>query len=212
MDRLAVKQIADNIRDEFAGIRKDVSFHLGTEIPVDNARELLVQHVPALVIGRARVLLDSLLNYLMEDAMDALSREPTDIKNDFYELDLRARLKGSYSLEPQTLQFSFDPRLVAGGCAAGGTIITGGVIVGLAISGVLGRIIAGLATLVASAAAYRLAHSAGTASARRVVETDVSVYLEQSEAQMTEWLEGVESAFSEAFDHFLSHKKIKGDT
>lgn len=210
MNRRAAKQIALNIRDEFAGIRKDAGRHLDPEVTVDHARELLAQHVPALVIGRAQVLLDSLLSYLMEDAIEALSNAPTDVKNDFYAQDLRARLKGSYSLEPQTLQFSFDPRVVAGGVAAGGTLVAGGLIVGLVLAGVLSRIIAGLATLVASAVAYRFAHSAGTASARRAIESDLSAYLAQSEAQVSEWLEGVERSFVEAFDKFASTYGVRG--
>jgi len=210
MKRRAAKQIAADIRDEFAAIRKDVRRHLAPEITVDHARELLAQHVPALVVGRAQVLLDSLLSYLMEDAIEALSSAPTDIKNDFYARDLRTRLKGSYSLEPETLQFSFDPRVVAGSVAAGSTLVAGGLIAGLALAGVLSRIIAGLATLVASAIAYRLAHSAATARARRALESDLLAYLDHAKTQVSEWLEGVDRAFGEAFDQFAATYGIHG--
>lgn len=205
MNRRAAKQITANVRDEFAGVRKDALRHLDPTVTVDHARELLAQHVPALVVGRAQILLDSLLSYLMEDAMDALSSAPTDVKNDFYALDLRARIKGSFSLEPQTLQFSFDPRVVAGGIAAGGTLVAGSLLIGLVLTGVVSRIIAGLATLVASAVAYRLAHSAGTPSARKALEADLSTYLNQSETQVSEWLAEVDRAFGDSFDKFASN-------
>lgn len=212
MNRHAATQIAANIRDEFAGIRKDAGRHLNPEVTIDHARELLAQHVPALVVGRAQLLLDTLLSYLMEDAVEALADAPTDVKNDFYAEDLRARLKGSFTLEPQTLQFSFDPRVVAGGVAAGGTLVAGGLIVGLVLGGVVARIIAGLATLVASAFAFRVAHSAGTTSARRALEADVTTYVAQSEQQVSEWLGSVDRSFVEAFDKFAAdHGVRRGD-
>jgi len=209
MNRRAAKQITANIRDEFAAIRKDAVRHLDSSVPVDHARELLGQHVPALVVGRAQILLDSLLIYLMEDAMEALSSAPTDVKNYFYALDLRARIKGSFSLEPHTLQFSVDPRVVAGSAAAGGTLVAGGLIIALVLPGVVGRLIAGLGTLVASAVAYRLAHSAGSPAARKALESDLSTYLAQSETQVADWLAGVERAFVENFGAFASKYGIR---
>jgi hypothetical protein len=212
MIRHAAKQIAGDIREEFVGIRKDALRHLDPTVTVDHSRDLLAQHVPALVVGRAQILLDSLLSYLIEDAMEALSNAPTDVKNDFYALDLRAWIKESFSLEPQTLQFSFDQRVVAGGVAAGGTLVAGSLIIGLVLTGVVSRIIAGLATLVASAVAYRLAHSVGTPSARKALESDLSTYLDQSEPQVIDWLSGVERAFVDAFDKFASQYGIlRGD-
>ena len=209
MIRNTSKQIAANIRDEVAGIGRDTRLHLDPEITVDHARELLAQHVPVLVVGRAQMLLDSLLSYLMEDAMETLSIAPTEIKNDFYDLDLRARIKRSFLLEPQTLTFSFDPRVVAGGVAAGGTIAAGSLFVGLVLTTVVSRIIGGLATLVASAFAYRLAHSAGTESARKVLESDLAAYLAQAENQVTDWLAEVDRAFVDAFDEFASNFGIR---
>ena len=204
MNRRVAQQITANIRDEFAGIHKDAIRHLDPAVTVDHARELLGQHVPALVVGRTQILLDSLLIYLMEDAMDALSSAPTDVKNDFYALDLRERIKKAFSLEPKTLQFSFDPRVIAGGTAAGGTLVAGGLLIGLVITGVISRIIAGLATIVASAVAYRLSHSATTASARKTLEADLATYLAQSETLVSELLTGVSQAFADAFDEFAS--------
>jgi hypothetical protein len=212
MIRRAAKQIEANVRNEFTGIRKDIGRHLEPDVTVDHARELLAQHAPALVVGRAQLLLDSLLNYLMEDAVDSLADAPTDVKNAFYAQDLRARLKGSFTLEPQTLQFSFDPRVMAGGVAAGGTLVAGGLIVALVLSGVVTRIIVGLATLVASASAFRIAHSAGTASARRALESDVTDYLAHSEEQVSQWLASVERSFVKAFDKFVAtHIVQQGD-
>jgi len=62
----------------------------------------------------------------------------------------------------------------------------------------------GLGTIVASAVTFRVAYSAETGSARPKLETEVSTYLEQSEAQVRELLSGLERAFAEAFEKFAS--------
>jgi hypothetical protein len=209
MNANATTKISENIRQEFAGIRRDVQLHLAPGVTIDHARVLLAQHVPELVVGRAQLLLDSLLNYLMEDATAVLDDQPTEVKNDFYAKDLRVLIKGRFSLNPQALMFSFDRRLVHGGVAAGGVLVAGGVALVLFQPTVLSRLLIGLGTLVGSAAAFRTAYSSGTGSARRQLEADVTTYLEQSEAQVREWLSGVERAFADAFDKFASQYGIR---
>ena len=204
MNANANMKIAESIRDEFASIRKDVQRHLAPDVTIDHARALLAQHVPELVVGRAQLLLDSLLSYLMEDAVGSLADAPTEVKNEFYAQDLRTRVKGSFSLDPKTLTYSFDRRLVYGGVAAGGVLVAGGVAVVLFLPTVVPPVLIGLGSIVASAVAFRVAYSAGTDSARRKLESDVDGYLEQAEAQMKEWLAGVERAFAEGFDKFAS--------
>lgn len=205
MKRREVIQIAENIRHEFHGIRDDVERHFEPDVAIEHTRELLSQHVPALVVGRSEILLDSLLNYLMKDAAESLADAPTPVKNEFYEQELRERIKDTYTLEPITLKFSFDPRVVAGGIAAGGTLVAGGLIVSLVLSSLVSRIVAGLAALVASAVAFRIAHSAGTGLARKALHADISTYLIQSETQVSEWLAEVERAFGDAFNKFASN-------
>ncbi len=209
MTTTATTKIAESIRQEFAGIRRDVQRHLAPEVTIDHSRVLLAQHVPELVVGHAQLLLDSLLSYLMEDATALLADAPTEVKNDFYAQDLRARIKASFSLDPQTLTFSFDRRLVYGGVAAGGVLIAGGVAMVIFLPSVVPPILIGLGSIVAGAVAFRVAYSAGTGSARRKLEADVVTYLEQSESQVTDWLSGVERAFGEAFEKFASQYGIR---
>lgn len=209
MNRNAVKQIVTDVQDEFASIRKDVRRYMRPEVDISHARALLSEHVPVLVVGRAQLLLDTLLNYLMTDAIDTLSSAPAGVKQAFYELDLRAHMKSSYVVQPQTLQFSTDPRIIGGSVAAGGTLVAGGLIVGLLLSDMTVRIIAGLASIVASAIAFRLAHTACTNSARSAVESDISKFLAQSEAQTLEWLATAERSFIDNFDKFTALHGIK---
>jgi len=107
MNANANTRIWENVREELAGIRRDVQLHLAPDVTIDHARVLLAQHVPELVVGSAQLLLDSLLSYLMEDATASLTDAPTEVKNDFYAQDLRAVIKGCFSLNPHTLTLSF---------------------------------------------------------------------------------------------------------
>ena len=208
MNGNATWKITENIRDEFSCIRRDVQRHLGPDVTVDHARTLLAQHVPALVVGRSQILLDSLLNYLMEDAISSLTDAPTEVKNDFYDQDLRAQIRGSFSLDAQTLTLSFDRRLIYGGVAAGSVLVAGGAAV-LLLPIVFSPLLIGLGSIVASAIAFRVAYSAATEPARGALKSDVAAYLAESEAQVKEWLGRVENAFDESFAQYATRYGIR---
>ena len=155
-----------------------------------------------MVVAKTQLLLDTLLNYLMEDAIAALADAPTAVKNEFYDLDLRSRIKESFSLEPESLKFSFDPRVIAGGVATGVTAATGGLMTALLLSGLLPRLLGGAATLVASAVAFRIAHTATTGTALQRLRNEVDDYVTQSEQQVSSWLANIEDFFVSAFKEF----------
>ena len=203
MNRRAATQITTDTREEFDAIRDELQRHLSPDVSVDQARHLLVEHAPTMVVARARLLFDTLLNYLMEDAADALADAPTAVKNDFYALDLRERIKeGAFSLEPQSLHLSFDPRVVAGGLAAAGTAVAGGLVIGLVLTGLLSRIAAGLVTIIGAAVAFRTAHAATLGMARKRLVEDVREYVSRAERQVASWLASVEESFLSAFSEF----------
>ena len=206
MNRRAVTRIAADVREEFAELRERLSHHLGPDSNVDQARLMLADHVPTMVVAKTQILLDTLLNYLIEDAMEALTDAPTAVKNAFYDLDLRARIKESFSLEPESLQFSFDPRIIAGGVAASATAAAGGLITALLLSGLISRILGGVATLIASALAFRMAHTATTGTARQRLLDNVDDYVSRSEHQASSWLISVEEYFVAAFEEFRDGK------
>ena len=97
---------------------------------------------------------------------------------------------------------------MAGGLAAAGTLAAGGLVVGLLLGGMLSRLAGGLATLVASAVAFRVAYSATMGSARRQLEANVFDYLARSEEQVSVWLKSVEKSFIEAVDEFCRERGI----
>ena len=174
---------------------------------------MLVEHVRTMVVAKTHLLLDTLLNYLMEDAIAALADAPTVVKNEFYDLDLRSRVKQSFTPDPDFLKLSSDPRLIAGKLAAGGTAVAGGLMTLLFLSGLITRIAGGAATLVVSAIAFRIAHSATTGTALQCLRNDVDAYVTQSEQQVSAWLANVEDFFVSAFEEFQENKtRVEGET
>ena len=203
MKRRAAAQITTDTREEFDAIRNELQRHLSPDVSVDQARQLLVEHAPTMVVARARLLFDSLLNYLMADAVDALSDASTGVKNDFYALHLRERIKEeAFALEPQSLRLSLDPRAVVGGLAAAGTAVAGGLIIGLVLNGLLPRVAAGSVTIIGSAVAFRTAHAATLGMARKRLAEDVQEYVSRAERQVASWLASVEESFLSAFNEF----------
>lgn len=202
MNRRATARIATDTREEFAELREKLSRHLEPNADVDQVRLILVEHAPAMVVAKTQLLLDTLLNYLMEDATEALTDAPTTIKNEFYDLDLRSRVKKSFTLEPESLEVSFDPRVIAGRVAASATAAAGGLITALFLSELISRIVGGVATLVASAVAFRIAHTATTGTALQRLQEDMDDYLTHSEQQVSSWLVDIEEYFVSAFKEF----------
>lgn len=213
MNRRAAMQITADTREEFAELCEQLSRHIDPDSDVDQTQRMLADHVPAVVVERAQLLLDTLLNYLMEDAIEALTDAPTTIKNEFYDLDLRSRVKQSFTLEPEPLEFSHDPRVIAGGVATGVTAATGGLMTALLLSGLIPRLVGGVATLVASAVAFRIAHTATTGIALQRLRNDVDAYVTQSKHHVSSWLADAEDFFVSAFEEFQEDKtRAEGET
>ena len=213
MKRWVAARIADDAHEEFGELRTELNRHLEPEADVDQTRNLLAERVPARVVARTQLLLDTLLNYLMEEAIGALTDSPTAVKNEFYDLDLRRRIEQSFTLEPESLEFSFDPRKIAGGVAAGVTATAGGLMTALLLSGLIPRLVGGAVTLVASAAAFRIAHTATTGIALQRLRSDVDAYVTRSEHHVSSWLANVEDFFVSAFEEFQEDKtRAEGET
>ena len=202
MNRRAASRIAKDAREEFGELRAELNRYFNPEADVDQARNLIAEHAHTRVGAQAQLLLDTLLNYLMEDAEEALADAPTGIKNEFYDLDLRGRVKKSFTLDPELLKLSFDPRLIAGGVAAGATATAGGLVTALFLCGLASRVVGGIATLVASVLASKIAYTATTDTAREWLQDDVEGYVTCSEQQVSSWLASVEEYFVAAFKEF----------
>ena len=93
-----------------------------------------------------------------------------------------AASRNPFTLEPESLEVSFDPRVIAGRVAASATAAAGGLITALFLSELISRIVGGVATLVASAVAFRIAHTATTGTALQRLQEDMDDYLDSFRA------------------------------
>ena len=204
MNRRMTARIADDVRQEFGKLRTDLGHYTEPETDVDQARRILPEHAPTMVLARSQLLLDTLLNYLMGDAEEALVDAPTGVQIEFYDLDLRDRVKKNFTLDPGLLKLSFDPRLIAGGVAAGAAATAGGLSTALFLCGLISRIVGGVATLAATAIAFKLAYDCRPAAdwTRERLKKDVDGYVTLSEQQASSWLASVEEFFVAEFKRF----------
>ena len=204
MNRRMTARITDDMRKEFDKLRVDLGHYTEPETDVDQARRMLPERAPTMVLARSQLLLDTLLNYLMEDAREALADAPRGVRSEFYDLDLRGRVKNIFTLDTGSLKLSFDPRLIAGGVAASATATAGGLATILFPFGLISRIAAGVATLVATALAFKLVHDCRPAAdwTRDRLKKDVDGYVALSEQQASSWLANVEEFFVTEFRKF----------
>ena len=203
MNRNATRRIALDTRESFDAIRQELDGRLQSGLSIDEVRQVVVSNAPAMVTGRARLLFDTLLNYLMKDAMESLAEVPTSVRNDFFALDLRARINGEISsYDPGSLRLAPDARVVSGGLAAVGFALAGGLVTFMALNGTILPIAGGLVTLIGSAGTFRLAHGTAAGISRRRLEKDMHEYVTRAEQDVTFWLASVEKRFVSEFDQF----------
>lgn len=198
--------IQSDIREEFASIRKDVARHTDSGVTVDHARELLSEHVPSLVLNRSQLLLHTLLGYMMDEATTRLANVPPEAKKSFYDLELRTKIKNSFLLKPDALEFSIDRRLVYGAVGAGGVLLVGGSATVFSVPTIIPPIFLGMGTIVAGGVAFKLLYSSKCAEkfSMQAIKDDVEQYLEDSEKQVREWLTKTQKAFSSELDRFIN--------
>ena len=210
MNRRMTARIADDMREEFRKLRSELGHYMEPEADVGQARRILPTHAPTMVLARAQLLLDTLLNYLMEDAEEALTDAPTGVQVKFYELDLRKSVRKTFA--PESLELSLDARLVAGGVAAGATAMAGGLATTLFLFGLISRIAGGAVTLIATALAFKLAYDCRVATdwTRERLKKDVDGYVIRAEQQTSSWLASVEEFFVTEFGKFRDDEGMGG--
>lgn len=204
MNRRMTARIADDVREEFGKLRLELGHYMEPEADVGQARRILPTHAPTMVLARAQLLLDTLLNYLMEDAEEALTDAPAGVQIKFYELDLRKSVRNTFASRPESLELSLDARLVAGGVAAGATAVVGGLATTLFPFGLIPRIAGGAATLIATALAFKLGYDCRVAAdwTRERLKKDVDGYMTLAEQRTSSWLASVEEFFVAEFRKF----------
>jgi len=205
------EKIKKDTAGEFINIRKELQIDLSGDFDIDNKKPFLQEHVSNVVIFKAKLLVDTLINYLMKEGTSILEKADIDIQNSFYKEDFRKRMniwqkkpENQLSLDPSIVKFSMDPRIVNGLIASGITFILGSVISTIAFLPTMafGALVFGIVTLIASIFVFKLAFNKSSSKARDAIKKDVETYLKQTEIQVNNWLKNTIKAFAVDFSAF----------
>jgi len=75
-----------DITDEFVNLKESLQIHLRPGFDVSQTKQFLQKHVPKEIIFKSEILLDTLLNYLMEDARERIKTADIKLQNAFWML------------------------------------------------------------------------------------------------------------------------------
>ncbi|ODS30851.1 MAG: hypothetical protein SCARUB_04036 [Candidatus Scalindua rubra] len=229
------KTIEKDLHNEFVKLKTELKLHLEADFDINQKKEFLKSHIPKEVVYKSKLLLDTLLNYLMDQADKDLEKADIELQNKFFEADFRKRSKewttqieNRLELDSGIVKYSTDPRLKQG-------LITGGIpfVVGSIITGVVsvktktvatvasktvvsfspyivaGAIVAGLATIIISTLAFKKAYDKAAPKSLETIKADIDKYLENAEMQVKGWLKSVIEAFNNDFIEFCSSNGFK---
>jgi len=209
-------KIKKDISEEFSNLKNELQIHLKSDFDVSQTKQFLETHIPKEIIYKSEILLDTVLNYLMEEARKKIKPADVKLQNKFFDKDFRKRihewasqLENKLKLEPDVVNYSFDPRLKQGLIVSGTTFIIGtGITIGLTPS-VVGVIVSGIVTIILSALAFKISYDKASLKAREIVKDDIDSYLELAEKQVCDWLEKIVTAFEDNFYDFCSSNGFK---
>lgn len=212
------QKIKLDITDEFSSLKESLQIHLNGSFNVSETKKFLQTHVPKEILYKSEILLDTLLNYLMEDARKKIESGDIKLQNAFFDADFRKRihewsmqLENKLSLEPDVVKYASDPRLTQGLMASGIAFVVGtGITVAVAPS-IVGTIVAGIVTVLLSAFAFKLAFDKTSPKAREITKLDIDEYLKESQTQVLEWLFKVEKSFNDDFHKFCSDNGFEAE-
>ena len=203
-------KIKKDVKDEFSSLKDALQIHLNPDFNVSQTKQFLQTHIPKEIVYKSEILLDTLLNYLMEDARSKIKTANVEFQNAFFDVDFRKRvhewanqLENKLKLEPDIVVYTSDPRLKQGLIASGITFVGVGITCTL-FSGMVGAVISGMVTILLSAIAFKIAYEKASPKAREIVKNDIDQYLNTSQMQVVEWLEKAATAFDNDLTAFCS--------
>jgi len=227
---MSTEKIIKDVFDEFVSLKDSLQIHLKPDFDVPQTKHFIQTHIPKEVAYKSEILLDTLLNYLIEDARMRIKSADVKLQNAFFDADFRKRvhewekqLENKFALEPDIVKYTSDPRLkqalvnggtsfIVGALTTGAiaskakfiTIVAGETIVGWHSYVVAGAIASGIVTILLSALAFKFAYDKATPKAREFIKKDIDLYLEASQKQVLEWLKRIETAFENEFRNFCA--------
>jgi hypothetical protein len=208
---MIAEKIQQDVNDEFENLKEALQIHLKPGFHVSQTKQFLQTHIPQEIVYKSETLLDTLLNYLMEDAREKLKTADVTLQNAFFDADFRGRvhewarqLENQIALDPDVVQYTSDPRLKQGLIASGITFVTGTSAAYAFAPSVVAAIVAGIITILLAAIAFKITYEKASPRARSSMKRDIDQYLEASKKQVLEWLEKAGAAFEKDFQAFCT--------
>lgn len=212
-----MKKIDTYISSEFNVIRDELKAQLKGSYDISQKKVFLADYIPKEIIFRTKALVDTQMNFKMDEAIEYLKKYSISIQNKFFEADFEKRFQASTDeLNPNLISYrdavpySRDPRMMKGIIAGGSTFVIGSAVTAVFLkTSKLGAVISGATTILLSILAYRVTYNNFSEQARQRVENDVHNFLTKSEIQVTEWLNSIDKLFDAEFHQFLNQHNLK---
>lgn len=212
-----MKKIDTYTRSEFNVIRDELNAQLKGSYDIRQKKEFFADYIPKEIIFRTKALVDTQMNFKMDEAVEYLKKYNISIQNKFFEADFEKRFKTSTDeLNPNLISdrdavpYSRDPRMMNGIIAGGSTFVIGSAVTAAFLkTSKVGAVISGATTILLSILAYRVTYNKFSEQARQSLGNDVHDFLTKSEIQVTEWLNSIDKLFDAEFHQFLDQHNLK---
>lgn len=210
-------KIKTDIEQEFAVLRKNIEELLQGDSNIGAQKDFLKNHIPSEILAKSKILLDTVLNYLMETAIKDLDKFDVELQNDFFNQDFRNKIlewvkqtENQLKLLPQDVEFSSDPRWIQGAISGGTSFIVGAVITVFVFdpTKIVWAIVAGLLAMIVSAYLFKKGFEKAEPKARSIIKSDIENFINNAEQQVSDWLKNVVNIFEEEFNNFCNSRNI----
>ncbi len=199
---LLSRQIEQDIEAEFGKLRQQFQDRLSGDFDLDQTKAFIADDCPRAVLSLNSDLLDTLLNYLMKDCRNLLQSAPVDTQNKFYDLNLREKIKETYTVDLQKPDLSY-PDLTSLYKVARIAVPPIGATALLFPWSVGWRITAGIIFAVVSAAFFQDKYKRSVVKSRDTLKREVTSYIDQCSKESKEWLaKQVRDGFIDNFVQF----------
>lgn len=200
-------EIDKDIKQVFKEIKSEVHSNYFQSKNGDLARtqNLVYKYVPRMVANKNSLLLDTVLNYLTEDARTMLTGAESHVINDFYENDRRWKKKLTDKFQEDVMDedgvaLSLDPRI---------TYSAGTGLIVFVLSGFLSKAVLSLQpltlplALLCGVGASTLTYKQTTPLAMDKIEEDVAEYLKQARNRTIQTIQELIGMYEDELSVFL---------
>ncbi len=208
-------KINKDIAEEFINLKQGLKVHLKSNTDLKTKKYFLSKHIINELIYKYKLLLDTLLVYLVEQSTTNLKEVDIEIRNDFLRTKIKEKIRTkilneNIFQETDEVTFSFDPRIKNGIIGSSIPLIIGTSIIILAFPKIgIASMATGLTSMALSGGAFKFTYDKSEPQAIKKMNSDIEKHLEYSENQVTEWLNKAIEMYKIEFQQFCQQHNIQ---